>query len=66
MSEFAALVNPNEITSILSNAEHRNFFISARETMLGPSSDELASHAGFSHDGARPDVKRPGCRDGWE
>jgi len=35
VAEFAGLVNPDAITSILGNAERRDFFITARETMLG-------------------------------
>jgi AcrR family transcriptional regulator len=35
VAEFAGLVNPDAITSILSDAERREFFITARETMLG-------------------------------
>ena len=33
--DFAGLVRPESIASILTNAERRNFFITARETMLG-------------------------------
>ncbi|HEY3831818.1 MAG TPA: TetR/AcrR family transcriptional regulator [Acidimicrobiia bacterium] len=35
VSEFATLVKPDAITSILTNAERRDFYISAREAMLG-------------------------------
>ena len=35
VAEFAGLVNPDAITSILSDAGRRDFFITARETMLG-------------------------------
>jgi hypothetical protein len=35
VAEFASLVNPDAITSILTNASRRDFFITARETMLG-------------------------------
>jgi hypothetical protein len=35
VAEFAALVTPDAITSILTGAERRDFFITARETMLG-------------------------------
>ena len=35
VAEFAGLVNPDGITSILRDAERRDFFITARETMLG-------------------------------
>ena len=33
--EFARLVRPESITSVLTNAERRDFFITARESMLG-------------------------------
>jgi AcrR family transcriptional regulator len=35
VAEFAGLVNPDGITAILSDAEHRDFFVTARESMLG-------------------------------
>ena len=35
VAEFAGLVKPEAITSILDTAERRDFFITARETMLG-------------------------------
>ena len=35
VAEFAALVNPDAATAILTEAEQRDFFITARETMLG-------------------------------
>ena len=35
VAEFAGLVNPDSMTSILTSAEHRDFFVTARETMLG-------------------------------
>lgn len=35
VAEFAGLVNPDAITTILTDAERRDFFITARETMLG-------------------------------
>ena len=35
VAEFAGLVNPDAITSILTNAQRRDFFITAREAMLG-------------------------------
>ena len=35
VAEFVVLVNADGITSILGDAERRDFFISARETMLG-------------------------------
>jgi len=35
VSEFAALVNPEGMTMILTNAAKRDFFLTARESMLG-------------------------------
>jgi AcrR family transcriptional regulator len=35
VAEFAGLVNPDGITAILSDAERRDFFVAARESMLG-------------------------------
>ena len=35
VAEFAGLVSPGAITSILTDEERRDFFITARETMLG-------------------------------
>jgi AcrR family transcriptional regulator len=35
VAEFASLVKPDGITSILNNVEKRDFFITARESMLG-------------------------------
>jgi AcrR family transcriptional regulator len=35
VAEFASLVNPDGITSILDTAEKRDFFVMARESMLG-------------------------------
>jgi AcrR family transcriptional regulator len=35
VAEFAALVNPDHITKILSDADRRDFFVAARESMLG-------------------------------
>lgn len=35
VAEFAALVTPDAATAILTNTEQRDFFITARETMLG-------------------------------
>jgi AcrR family transcriptional regulator len=35
VAEFAGLVNPDAITTILTDAERRDFFVTARETMLG-------------------------------
>ena len=35
VAEFARLVNPDAITTILTNTERRDFYITARETMLG-------------------------------
>jgi AcrR family transcriptional regulator len=35
VAEFASLVNPDGITTILDTAEKRNFFVMARESMLG-------------------------------
>ena len=35
VAEFAGLVNPDTITTILTDAERRDFFLTAREAMLG-------------------------------
>jgi AcrR family transcriptional regulator len=35
VAEFARLVNPDAITTILTDTERRDFFITVRETMLG-------------------------------
>jgi AcrR family transcriptional regulator len=35
VAEFARLANPDAITTILTDAERRDFYITARETMLG-------------------------------
>jgi len=35
VAEFARLVNPDAITTILTDTERRDFYITARETMLG-------------------------------
>ncbi|HEY6428946.1 MAG TPA: hypothetical protein VIX84_17115, partial [Acidimicrobiales bacterium] len=35
VAEFASLVNPDGITTILDSAEKRDFFVMARESMLG-------------------------------
>jgi AcrR family transcriptional regulator len=35
VAEFAALVNPDGITTILTDAEKRDYFVTARESMLG-------------------------------
>jgi AcrR family transcriptional regulator len=35
VAEFSSLVNPSAFTSLLSDARRRDFFITARETMLG-------------------------------
>jgi AcrR family transcriptional regulator len=35
VAEFAGLVNPENFTKILSDAERRDFFVTARESMLG-------------------------------
>jgi AcrR family transcriptional regulator len=35
VTEFAGLVNPDNITALLTNAEKRDFFVTARESMLG-------------------------------
>jgi AcrR family transcriptional regulator len=35
VTEFARLVNPDNITGLLTDAEKRDFFVTARESMLG-------------------------------
>ena len=35
VAEFASLVNPDRFTTVLTDSERRDFFITARETMLG-------------------------------
>jgi AcrR family transcriptional regulator len=35
VAEFAGLVNPDNVTAILTTAEKRDFFLAAREAMLG-------------------------------
>ena len=35
VAEFASLVNPDNVTAILTNANKRDFFVTARESMLG-------------------------------
>jgi AcrR family transcriptional regulator len=44
VAEFAALVNPDGITSILTSSERRDFFITARETMLGLALGRATNH----------------------
>jgi AcrR family transcriptional regulator len=35
VSEFASLVNPDNVTKILTDPERRDFFVTARESMIG-------------------------------
>ena len=35
VADFAGLVNPDAMTSILTSAKHRDFFLTAREALLG-------------------------------